>query len=153
MCKCGCESSSITSTRGPKGDPGPQGETGGVYEEERYSTYNADGVDIYAAGAGLTLAVIPSTDAVGILSYSGSVYVQADDTADVRVQIVSDGSIVDSATVMGTIPIPVNIKGYLVIPISGSISVSSGKAVSLKILGDSGVGAELISANFKYFYV
>jgi len=98
MCGCGCITT-LTSTRGPKGDTGA---TGGVYLEERYTEYSETGEDIYNTGAGYSLTIADATSA-GEISYSGVVFVEATDVGQVRIAPLFNGTIDTSKSVYQTI--------------------------------------------------
>jgi len=147
-CGCGC-SSLITSTQGPKGDPGP---AGGTYIERDYSNYDVSGLDIYNGGSGLVLAVVDEATQAGTLSYSGQIFVEATDVGLVTITPLQEGVAIDPRITKATYPAAFGGKSNLTIPVGGSVAIAAGDDFSLRVLGTTGINAKLIRADIKYFY-
>ena len=147
-CGCGC-SNLITSTQGPKGDPGP---VGGTYIERDYSNYDVSGLDIYNGGSGLELAVVNEATQAGTLSYQGQIFVEATDVGLVTITPLLEGVAIDPRITKATYPAAFGGKSNLSIPVGGSVAIGAGEDFSLRVLGTTGINAKLIRADIKYFY-
>ncbi len=148
MCGCSCNTT-ITSTQGTKGDPGP---AGGTYIERDYTNYEALGTDIYNGGAGLVLAVVDEATQAGTLSYSGQIFVEATDVGLVTITPLLEGAAIDTRATKATYPTAFGGKSNLSIPVGGSVTIGAGEDFSLRVLGTTGINAKLIRADIKYFY-
>lgn len=149
MCGCSCNTT-ITSTQGTKGDPGP---AGGSYVERDYTNYEALGADIYNGGSGLSLPVeADATHLAGNLSYSGTLFVEATDVGLVTITPLKAGVAEDPRITKATYPAAFGGKSNLTIPVEGTIALGAGEAFSLRVLGTTGINAKLIRADIKYFY-
>lgn len=143
---CTCDSSSITSTQGPKGDPGP---SGGTFTETLYNSAPVGGTDIYNSGTGVVIPVLPSKTNNGILSYDGVINVSSTGAGLVTITPFNAGVSVDANIIRATYPAAVAGASYISIPISGSITMTDRTAFSLNILGSNAITAKYTSINIK----